>query len=245
MRSPLLIFEWPTRHRIHLLLPATIMLAAILHAAIFFLFSVAYPNATSDGPNPAQVYFLPEGSPAKASLENLLLSSDPAFIAPGRGAIGMSELPPNDYVPQYAENRLSLTTMPPVIAKKNGSSSLPAEPVRIRSQAAREIPARELQRTRLIVAESIKQRIPTQPAGMEFRASRVLLPNNASFLVALAPDGSVPHVVMDQSSGDQLLDRDAMRFLRSQNFQPAGTNRMEWGVVEFHWGTDLKAEPAP
>ena len=62
MKSAELLFKWPHRHRIHLLLPAMLILAALAHGGIFFLFSVANPPLKADGINPARVYFLGEGT---------------------------------------------------------------------------------------------------------------------------------------------------------------------------------------
>ena len=63
MKTPALTFAWPSRHRIHLFLPFALLVAALLHAAIFFLFSVKHPAPRSAATNPARLYFLPPSSP--------------------------------------------------------------------------------------------------------------------------------------------------------------------------------------
>ena len=52
----------PGRHHLHLLLPAAIVFAAILHAGLFFAFSIIYPHPRNAGPDPAQIFFVPPGT---------------------------------------------------------------------------------------------------------------------------------------------------------------------------------------
>ena len=85
-----LIFEWPERHHLHLMLPVTVVFAAALHVGLFFVFSIIYPRAENSALDPAQIYFIPPGNEAAGRLQGLLRSADPAVFAPGRG-LGLPE----------------------------------------------------------------------------------------------------------------------------------------------------------
>jgi hypothetical protein len=64
-------------------------------------------------------------------------------------------------------------------------------------------------------------------------------PDSASFLLGVLPDGTVAHLVPDQSSGDVPLDLAAMKILATLTFTRSGNPHTEWGFITFHWGSDI------
>lgn len=244
MKTPLLTFDWPARHRIHLLLPFTVLLAALLHAAIFFLFSVKYPVSRSDGPNEARLYFLPDSSPEYARIESALHSSDPALFAPGRGLPDPGELPSATYNPQYGITTLGWEEPPPRIRKPPEDRNFKG-PVRIPQKKLTRAAVHPAPPTRLRASAEISSRLPAIPELPKFPIPSTRAPEPTTFLIALTSDGQVLHSIPDKTSGDASLDRAALAFLRTLRFLPSDKTETEWGFLEFLWGADVQHPPAP
>ena len=233
-----LIFEWPGRHHLHLMLPAAIVLAAVLHAGLFFVFSIIYPHPRNGGPEPAQVFFVPPGSADAARLEGLLRSSDPAVFAPGRGLDLPEPFPPVAYVPRYASDKPVLDPLPRV--KKSGlprsAFAGPVPLVRKNPEPAGGPPPPSS--TRLVAAGPLSAQIPALPEGSVFPVPKGFDPEPAVFLVDVREDGAAAHVFLQHSSGNSRLDLKAASLLRKLAFapQPAGGS---WEFVTFQWGADV------
>lgn len=240
----MLTFDWPTRHRIHLLLPFAVFIAALLHSVIFFLFSVKHPVSRSDGPNTARLYYVPPSSPEYSRIESALFSSDPALFAPGRGLPESGELPIATYTPQYAKTTIAWENPPPR-NRKPREERIYQGPVHFphRKQAKPvEKPARS---TRVIASSEISKRLPEISSTPKFQTYSNTPPESAVFLIALSPEGQVLHAVPDKSSGDSKLDREAMTFLKKLRFLSTGKPNADWGFVEFQWGSHLQPVPVP
>ncbi|MFM8983188.1 MAG: energy transducer TonB [Spartobacteria bacterium] len=240
----MLTFDWPTRHRIHLLLPFAVLIAALLHTAIFFLFSVKHPVSRSDGPNTARLYFLPANSPEYSRIESALFSSDPALFAPGRGLTESTELPTANYTPQYAKATIAWENLPPQIRKPREERIYQGPLHFSHKKQAKPVPS-PARPTRLIASTEIAPRLPEIPATPNFQTRSNAPLDSAVYLSALSPEGEVLHVVPDKSSGDPALDLAAMAFLKNLRFLPSEKPDAAWGFVEFQWGSDVLPSPAP
>jgi hypothetical protein len=232
-----LIFEWPGRHHLHLLLPATIVLAAILHAGLFFVFSIIHPRPEGARIDPAQVCCIPPGSADAARLEGLLRSSDPAVFAPGRG-LDLPGLPaPVAYVPRYTSDKPELAPLPRPISNTRPQFAGPVPAWREFPKPAGATPSLSL--TRLVSDGALSARIPALPEGTFFPIPGGFDPEPAVFLVALGENGQASHIFQQHSSGNSLLDLKAAGLLRGLKFSPdpSGT---AWGFVTFQWGTDVR-----
>lgn len=236
MKSPALLFKWPHRHRIHLLLPATLILAALAHVGIFFLFSVANPPLKSDGLNPARVYFLAEGSPELAQLESTLTSNDPSLFAPRHGSPAHRESIAT-YTPQYASAKNALLSMPPSLQKSEPPSPR-AEAVPVaKTRPPRSAAAKTSTSNRLTASTELASRLPEAPKeDLVRRESTINVLDTASFLVGIASDGTVVHILPNRSCGDADLDLRTLQILKSLRFAPAEKTPTTWGFVEFHFG---------
>ena len=249
MKSAELLFKWPHRHRIHLLLPAMLILAALAHGGIFFLFSVANPPLKVDRINPARVYFLGEGSPEFAQLESTLASNDPALLAPRHGSSTYRESVAT-YVPQYASAKNALLNMPPRVKTVELSPPISppiAAPVPIpRPQRHHAFAAIPTNATLLSTSPELTHRLPQAPEG-------ILLPKSpardsietASFFVGVQSDGTVAHILPNRSSGDASLDAQALQTLKSLCFAPADNTPLAWGFVDFQLGSSTPPSPVP
>lgn len=226
------------------MLPLAVLAAALLHAAIFFLFAVKYPVSRSDGPNQARVYFLPDSSSESSRIESALHSWDPALFAPGRGLPDLGELPTAAYTPQYGIATLQWEEPPPR-HRKPPEERIFQGPVRIPLRKTHRPADQSIQPTRLRASSEIAARLPETPDAPKFHFRSSMPPESATFMIALSPEGRVLHCIPDKSSGDPDLDRAAMAFLRALRFSPSEKSDTAWGFVEFLWGSDLQQPAAP
>ena len=243
MKNTALIFDWPARHRIHLVLPAMLVLAALAHGSIFFLFTIAYPKGKADAPKSAQVFFLPEGSSQKLQVEGLLLSSDPSLFAPGRGMPREEGLFSSTYTPQFASEKNSLLPIPP-----RWEAQSPAHIPRVRREVKFTTLASPRQEAPTLVAKlqsgpSLADRLPPLP---EASVARFLYSGSldaVTFLIGLDSSGHVAFLVPERSSGDPATDHDLIQLLRSLRFAPSEKSGIVWDFLEFHWGSSSQKTP--
>lgn len=234
-----LIFEWPGRHHLHLLLPVTIFLAAGLHAGLFFLFSIIYPRPESRASDPARVYFVTPGAADAKRLEDLLHSSDPAVFAPGRG-LGLPEpVPPVSYIPQYDSEKPVLDPLPllssPEIPRVVSPGPVPWQEDKPKAAG---IPP-EPSPTKLIASNELAGRIPDIPEGTIFPIPQGFDPDPAVFLVAVRGDGRPSYIFQQHSSGNSDLDLRAADVLRGLKFSTSPSGEA-WDFVTFQWGSDVE-----
>lgn len=241
MKSPALVFKWPNRHRIHLLLPAMLILAALAHAGIFFLFSVANPPLQADALRPARAYFLTEGSPELAQLESTLASNDPALFAPLHGSSTHRE-PVATYTPQYASAKNALLSMPP---RPKTSDTPPPQSGAVPLAKPWSMPVTAIKKTtsnRLTASNELASRLPNPPRDdLVRREAKSNAVDSASFFVGITSDGTIAHILPNRSSGDADLDLETLQALKSVRFAPAENAPITWGFVHFQLGT----EPSP
>lgn len=230
-----LIFDWPGRHHLHLLLPAAIVAALAFHAGLFFLFSIIYPRPRSAPMDAAQVFFIPPGSAESPRLSALLQSEDPAVFAPGRGLPLSQGIPPVEYTPQYDTEKPVLDGLPAVTSGPEFERpSVKPVPVMEGDAPHREIPP-ATPFVRLTATGPLASRVPGLPQDSGLDPKAGLVPGKAVFLAAVRPDGSVAHVFSQQSSGNGGVDRKAADALRGLRFS-SGSGDLEWGFVTFEWG---------
>lgn len=232
-----LIFDWPGRHHLHLLLPVAVVAAIAVHAGLFVLFSIVYPRPESVTVDAAKVFFVPPGSAESPRLSALLQSEDPAVFAPGRGLPLSDGIPSVEYTPHYDTVKPVLEGLPSLTADP-GPVTSSTKPVPV-SAGNPPHPAR-LSVTpfvRLTASGSLASRAPVLSPDSGLYPGTGLTPGRAVFLAAVRPDGSVAHVFPQQSSGSDWLDRKAAAVLRGLIFS-AASGGLEWGFVVFEWGAE-------
>lgn len=243
MNTPALLFKWPHRHRIHLLLPTMLVLATLAHGGIFFLFSVANPAVKADGLHTARVYFLDENNPALAQLETTLASNDPALFAPRHG-VSASRESIAVYNPQYASARAALLSMPPRKKTDDVPASVAAPVAIAKTLNQRAIASTRQDSNRLTASPELAARLPESPREI-LRPQNTDALDSASFFIGIRSDGTVAHILPARSSGNANLDLQALQILKSLRFAPAENIPLTWGFVNLHFGAGLHPSNEP
>ncbi|MDX2080645.1 MAG: hypothetical protein SFU53_07660 [Terrimicrobiaceae bacterium] len=236
-----LLFEWPGRHHVQVLLPLGIVVAAAAHAAVFLLFSIVYPPAQANGPDAVQANFVLPGTAEAGRVRAILSIQDPTLFAPGRG-LPESSLAKAEYRPGFASEA------PPLESPGPRSPATPASPrtlgiVAVEAPAAASALETRRPETGLLAFGALRDRLPESFRG-EFAAAAGFVPAPTRFLLGVRPDGSVAHVFLQESSGNASLDAAASRELGQSTFA-AGGDRIVWDVVKVNWGGDIRAVDEP
>lgn len=231
-----LIFDWPGRHHLHLLLPATILVAFAAHAGLFFLFSIIYPRPDAGAINARSVFIVLPGTKESARLSVLLESADPSVMAPGRGLPTAGAIAGVEYTPRYAEASPLLEGMP---ATDSRTTLPPMATGPVMGKAGRRAAAGATASpaiTKLRADGGLAARLPELPEKLKsLSPADGTLPEAATFLVGVRPDGTVAHLFPQQGSGSPEFDQQSAAVVRSLRFLP-GTEDPAWGILTLEWG---------
>ncbi len=232
-----LLFDWPGRHHLQVVLPAALVFAVLLHGFGFFLFSVIYPRPQADPIDSVTVFFPLPDTPNAVELRALLAASDPSLVAPGRLPPARVATNTTPYVPSFLRRGVDLVALPPA----DGVDAAPhaAEPVPVRLAPRRPAPAPRSAATRLFARGILADRVPDLGSAADaLRATAAAPLPPAKFLVRVEPDGRVSNIFLSSGSGNEGLDAAAAALLGRLAFR-AGPDRAVWDEVEFHWGSDV------
>lgn len=236
MTKDRLIFDWPGRHHLHLLLPAALLAAVAAHAGFFFLFSIIYPRPEAGAIDSTSVFIVLPGSGDSARLAALLESADPSVFAPGRGLSAGGGIPAVKYTPHYATAEPVVEELP-AVAPKNATPPISTGPVpgRVIRPAPITGPAAR-STSKLRAGDTLSHRLPELTEALKsLRPADGTFPGPATFFVAVRPDGTVAHIFPQQGSGNDTFDRRAAGVVRSLRFLP-GPGDPAWGVLTVEWG---------
>jgi outer membrane biosynthesis protein TonB len=243
------LFEWPSRHNVHLALPLMLVISFLLHAACLFLFHTTFPRAGGSPERFAAVnYILPE-SPEAAKLGPMLASSDPALFSPAQvfGA-NIWNLPKTTYVASFDEEIPALKPLPAPPPSQFLPPDAGTTPVSVAAVVPKAAQLREPALPTVVrFGGDLEKRGCTPPANFQFSDVIALTRQGlapAEFLVAVSPDGLPLHFLPQQSSGDENLDRAALRYLAGCRFAPSEAGP-EWGTATFVWGGDIPQQSQP
>ena len=238
------LFEWPSRHNVHVALPLFLLFSFLVHAATVLIFQAGYPHTHTTPPHSAQVYFLRPGSAEAAAIAPMLAASDPSLFSPAQ-AINRHvwDLPEAGYVPSFDSQKPSLAPMPvrtkdPMVLEMILPQISPASPqLPLKSSAG--LP------TQVELGGELKGRTLTPPPGVIFSAPprQGLAP--VEFLVGVSPEGLPLHLFPQSSSGNEALDRAALAYLAKCRFAPVSAGQDSWGTATFHWGSDVERRKEP
>ena len=244
------LFDWPSRHNVHLALPLMLVLSVGLHVGGVAAFQLVQTRAPATSERRAQVYVLTPGSPEAAAVGALLAAEDPALFSPAHSTGRDTwKLPETAYIPGFDAAPPALlaeapppaaTTLPPMAATGPVSGDVSA-----RSAPPARRPGTP---TAIGFGPELSGRKTTPPEGFSFAVVapdgwKTLAP--AEFLIAVSPDGRLLHAFPRKSSGHDTLDRAALRYLTALRFEPAGDSEATWGTATFHWGADVLAPNPP
>jgi hypothetical protein len=239
-RSPAtakLVFAWPTQHEVHLLLPAMIALALVLHICALLLFQLIYPEANSAQPEAARVLVPGARTPDWKSSIAWIQAADPAIFASTRTEEVLPIPPsPRPYVPSFMGSRLELrlpdeseSELPapglmklPQVASANKASTGSAEPA----------PSPE--------KKSVRLTINGKPASLDsFVRHSEKIPDAqpsapAFFLAFVGEDGTLRNLFLQSTSGSAAWDSWAADALSSETIDVAAeSSPWVWIAVEL------------
>lgn len=238
-----LLFDWPSRHSVHVGLPLALVVSALLHGAGIAAFQLMPPKSPAWERRSAAAYVLPSGLPAAKYLERIIAATDPALFSPvALEERDLREIPTAKYSASFDTWEPSLEPPPavrqvvlsPVAAF--GPVRKPAPPPDSPSGPTFTPP------TKLSFSGGLQERefTPAESAAFTAPPRQNLLP--AEFLVAAAPDGGVLHAFPLSSSGNEDLDRNALAGLLAGKFSASTSSSPAWGLATFLWGSDVSRE---
>ena len=243
------LFDWPSRHNVHLTLPLMLVLSFLLHAACAAVFQVAYPRSQPSPERSAGVYFLQPGTPEAAQMAPLLAASDPALFSPGQFfGRDVWKLPETVYVAGFDSEKPALSPLPALVPGPVLPAVLSTGPVVGKQQhiGAKTVDRAAGPSTVLKLGGGLAGRTVISPAEFQFSAppKQGLIP--AEFLMAVSPDGLPMHLFPQSSSGNEKLDRAALTYLAAARFsRDASSAESAWGTATFLWGADVDRKKEP
>jgi len=235
VKLPLSHFEWPSRHNIHIALPLMIVVAFLLHAACIMVFQITDVRAPRRADRSAQVYFLRTDSTEAGGIRALLDASDPSLFSPEqRGEREAWRSPETAYTASYEANPPSLAPLPAAQLKTPPLAIAPLS----REMGPPKFPPQAGLPTEVRFSGDLARRAFTPPDKFEFLAPTKIVLRPIEVLVGVAADGRVIHIApLEESSGNEILDRCAIEYLARGRFAPGAAG---WGVARFLWGNDIR-----
>lgn len=244
------LFDWPSRHHVHLALPVMLVLSAGLHVAGLAVFQISHTRATGRTEHEARAYFLAPGSAEAARLAPLLAAADPALFSPAHASTrDVWKLPETTYVASFDTAQSGLLTAPPT------APEIQQPPVSSTGPVSREFSAASRRRemapgvsTAVTFGRELAGRSRTPPENFSFS---VIPPDGlkslapAEYLVAVSPEGRPLYFFLRNSSGSEVLDRAALRYLTELRFAARDEAEPVWSSATFHWGADVLLRPPP
>ncbi|MET0224095.1 MAG: hypothetical protein ABW346_06930 [Terrimicrobium sp.] len=250
MKLRIHLFEWPSRHNVHLALPLMLALSFALHAASIFLFHASFPRSNGSTERAGSITYILPDSPEAAKLAPILAGSDPALFSSADVGPNVWNLPKTAYVASFDEETPELKPLPP----PGPSEFLPPDPGTAPITVATVVPKatpvpQPAPATTVEFGGGLEKRAWSPPEGFKFSDVRALTQQGrapAEFLVAVSTDGLPLHFFPQHSSGDENLDRAALRYLAGCRFAPAPSGSdPAWGTALFLWGGDIAADTQP
>jgi hypothetical protein len=244
------LFDWPSRHHVHLALPIMLVISAGLHVAGLAVFQINHSRAQGHTERGARAYFLAPGSAEAARLAPLLAAADPALFSPAHPSTrDVWKLPETTYVASFDTSQPALLTAPPA------PPDLPQPPVSSTGPVSRDFAAIASRRqtepgapTAVTFGRELAGRSTTPPEHVSFA---VVSPDGlkslapAEFLIAVSPEGRPLYFFLRKSSGSEALDRAALQYLTALRFSARDEAEPAWSSATFHWGADVLLRPQP
>ena len=240
-----LLFEWPIRQAPRLALPFFILVAAVIQAAMIFLFSISYHQPAVKHPASAQIYFIPADSAIARHLDPWLEANDPAVFSPQMAArAALPSPPPLGYRPSYEEPPPPLRPLPeerpaPILPPFPPPFSPPfsPSPQKSRVSSPASVTSDPPASTAVHWEDSLQGRIPTG-GGIPLQGAGA---GPSLYQVGIGAGGMPMHCVLLEGSGDAALDEAGRVWILARRFQPSETD--VWGRVRILWGSPSAKTP--
>jgi hypothetical protein len=250
MKLRIHLFEWPSRHNVHLMLPIMLILSFLLHAASLFVFQATFPRSEGSRERSAMIYYVLPGSPEAVRIAPMLAASDPALFSSAK-TFGREawKLPKTTYIASFDKESPALAPLPaPPLSEFLPPEPGPA-PVAATAFVPKPSPHLPAAPTAVRFGGALEGRSWTPPQDVDVSAllaapGPVLAP--AEFLVAVSPDGLPVHLFPQRSSGNENLDHAALQYLAGCRFAALPSERAPaWGTATFVWGADARRDLQP
>lgn len=235
--EPDLTFQWRSETGFPFLLFFCVLGSLFAHTATFFLFQVVYSQHVTI-PQPApHVSLLTPSNPENAALLRWIEAEDPALVANSESAPppGLAEV---RYVPSFAAPHTAPLGAP--VEKSPDVRFPPAvdhlAPNPLSAGLPTSAPA-SVAPTIWHFPKSLAGRPVQQSAPMTFTHQATTPVEPTVLLMGVNAEGQVRFSLVQQTSGDPLLDDVAVNYLRRTVFQ-AADSPMTWTFVTCVWGSD-------
>lgn len=245
MKLRIHLFEWPSRHNVHLVLPLMLVASFLLHAASLFVFQATVPRSEGSRERSAVIYYLLPESPEAVRIAPVLAASDPALFSSakifGREAW---QLPKTPYVASFDKESPALAPLPAPPLRQFLPPDPGVAPVAAAAFVPKPSPHLPAAPTAVRFGGALEGRSWTPPQDVDVSTllaspQQVLAP--AEFLVAVSPDGLPMHLFPQRSSGNENLDRAALQYLAGCRFAALPAEQAPaWGTATFVWGADAR-----
>lgn len=243
-----MVFDWPSRHAVHVVLPAMIIVSVLLHGVGLFVFQLKPPAEPTITRRSASVYFLSPTAADTGKIVPIIASADPSLFSAATSEdrdIGL--LPSSDYSPSFDGLRQKFAALP--LADQSAPTSL------LSFHAVGSGVRRNISPSTTQTPLPTKIALDGDHAGLDFEMApgisfvaperKNLIP--LEFLIASGPDGRVLHAFPLVSSGDEQIDRAALRGLMGGRIKnpPGSASDVLWGRATFLWGSDVQRISTP
>lgn len=235
-----LTFDWPERDRFPFILFACVFVSLVIHTATFFVFQVVYPQRVTIPPPPPLVSLLTASSPENETLLRWIAAEDPALVASARSVVppGLLNVP---YRPSFSTPRTAplgsvetptAVQFPPARSPLTIIASAAPAPTPPASSA---LPMR----TTLSFSAALSDRAVRPPAFQWKESARLPLRPFVA-LIGVTDRGAVSFAFIQRSSGDDTIDRAALRQLEKLSFVPA-SEPITWAMATVDFGAEAYA----
>jgi hypothetical protein len=242
--DPGLTFDWPERERFPLILFCCVFVSLLLHTATFFVFQVVYPQHVTIPPPPPLVSLLTPSDPENAALLRWIAAEDPALVASARSVVppDLLSVPyrPSFSIPRTAP-RGSVETPSPVQypPARSALTIIASGAERPRPEGPSTLPMR----TTLSVSSPLAERAVKPPSfHWKQRATQPLQPLKA--LIGVTDRGEVRFTFLQNSSGDDGIDGEAIRQLEHLSFG-GGDTPIIWAIATVDFGAEAYVAAPP
>lgn len=228
-----LLFDWPSRHAVHLALPAMIVVSLLAHAAGIAAFSLAPPRAEADLRH-AEVFLLRPTPDSGNGYQPSMEAADPSLYSPAASeARGLWNIRPTEYTPEYDRaggipNIIRFRGLPETPSAQDHFP--PPGPVPVERPRPTAVSPLAGNDSEVVFGGDFGRfslPFPVAPAPGETLAP-------AEFFVVSGSDGRILHAVLLATSGSETADAAAGRFLLQTRLRPPG--REISGTASVLWG---------
>lgn len=225
-----------------------VMLSLSAHALAFSLFRDPGEFAPIPPPSPGKVVLMREADFPGGYAQ---IFEPSAIVYPGASPLRLSE----EVVLPWQDTQWAAQPLAPVPVYRPGQVGADA-PLAVRAETALgQFPAARLFKAGPVkgrpvlqtwheISNELKDRKPTAALKLPvIKSGSALEPTSAR--IGVDEDGAVRFVFLEGTSGDPVVDREALNLLRAWRFEPSPGRWVQWGRVRVLWAVEPPGEAKP